>query len=83
MFPTHLSDYVKVVEGNVLATQDGGSAAAVTGVAIDRLDFEVALINLQANFTNIQDDKDVQVTYTVQVHEADDSGGSYTQYGAD
>lgn len=83
MFPTHLSDYVETVEGTVLTTQDGGSAAAVTGSEIDRLDYEVALVNLQASYTNAQDGKDVQVTYTIEVLESAESGGTFTQYGDD
>lgn len=83
MFPTHLGDYVKTVEGTALTTQAGDSLAAVTSSAIDRLGYEVALINLQGTVTNQQDTKDVQVTYTVQVLEATELGGSYTQYGSD
>lgn len=80
MYPTHLEDYVKVVEGMAIQTQDGGSASAVTGSEIDASDYESCVLSVPTKYTNQQDTKDVTVSYTIEVLEATSSGGSYSTY---
>lgn len=81
MFPTHIKDYVKLVEGLAITTQDGATTPAITGDVIDREGFESAVINVQMLLTNAQDTKSVTVEYAVQVQDCDTSGGTYANYG--